>query len=131
MTAERWFLGAGIALCLFALWALVRHDWLRWTRPAVRVRAVVTGHRTSWENSARSYAAIYAFTTETGEHEVIDPLHSSFPKPDPGTQVELAYPAGRPDLARPPRPLLWAVVYALFVFLIGVLVAKTLGWISG
>jgi hypothetical protein len=127
---ETWFLAAGIALTLFALGAVVRHDWLRLTRPMVRVLATVSGHRESWDNSARSYAAIYTFTTEGGRHEVEDALHSSFRKPELGALVELSHPAGRPDLARPPRPLMWLAVYALLLFLLGLLAAKALGWLE-
>jgi len=87
MTFERWFLASGIALCLFSLWAIGRHDWLRLVRPSRRITASVTGHRESWENSSRSYAAIYAFTDETGQHEVIDAVHKSFPLPETGARV--------------------------------------------
>lgn len=126
---ERWFLGAGIALCLFSLWAVARHDWQRLIRPGRRVLARVTGHRESWENAARFYAAIYSFQDENGTHEVVDAVHASNPFPPVGTQVELTYPEGRPDLARPPRPLLWALVYLLLLFLTGMLAAKALGWL--
>lgn len=127
---ERHFLFAGIALCLFSLWAISRHDWLRLTRPMLRVMATVSDHRESWDNSSRSYAAIYTFTAEGGSHRVEDALHSSFRKPEVGTLVELAYPAGRPDLARPPRPLLWLAAYAMLLALTGLLAAKALGWLD-
>jgi len=130
MTFERWFLASGIALCLFSLWAIGRHDWLRLVRPSRRITASVTGHRESWENSSRSYAAIYAFTDETGQHEVIDAVHKSFPLPETGARVDLTYPEGRPDLARPPRPLMWTLVYLLLLSLPGLLAAKWLGWIG-
>lgn len=124
---ERYFLYAGIALVLFSLWAIARHDLLRLTRSIRRVQARVGGHRTSWENSARSYATIYEFSDETGQHSVVDAVHGSFPKPEVGALVELAYPEGRPDLARPPRPLMWLAVYALLLGLLGLLVAKVAG----
>jgi hypothetical protein len=128
---ENWFLGAGIAISLFCLWAILRLDWPRLTRPSLRVQARVIRHRISWENSAKSYAAIYAFTAESEDHEVEDALHRSFPIPELGTIVELSYPAGRPDLARPPRPLLWGLVYLLLLGMLGILTAKALGWLDG
>lgn len=127
MAAERWFLAAGIALCLFSLWAIGRHDLLRVIRPSRRVMAEVTGHRSSWEDSNYSYAAIYRFRDEAGEHEVVDAVYRAVASPAVGTRVELAFPEGRPDLARPPRPVLWALVYFLFFYLTGVLVAKWFG----
>jgi hypothetical protein len=127
---ERIFLGLAIAICLFSLWAIGRHDLLRLIRPGRRVIAEVTGHRSSWEDSSYTYAPIYRFRDEAGEHEVIDAVYRAVARPDVGTRVELAYPEGRPDLARPPRPLLWVAIYALFFYLLGVLVAKAFGWIG-
>jgi hypothetical protein len=128
---ENWFLGAAIALLGFALWALVRHDWLRLTRKSRRVNACVTGHRTRWEDSGRSYAAIYAFSDESGNHEVVDAVHDPAPRLVTGTVVELIYPEGRPDLARPARPFLWIAVYLLLLYGLGVIAAKALGYIPG
>lgn len=128
---EHWLLGAGIAVSLFSLWAIGRHDWVRLIRPSRRVTAEVTGHRSSWEDSSYTYAAIYRFRDEAGQHEVIDMVYRAVARPAAGTFVELAYPEGRPDLARPPRPLMWLAVYALFFYLIGMLIAKALGWLDG
>ena len=41
--------------------------------------------------------------------------------------MTLAYPVGRPDLARPPRPLLWLFVYGFLIVSLGLLIAKLLG----
>ena len=127
---ENFFIWAGIALCLFSLWAIARHDWLRLTRPSRRVMARVTGHRSDWSDGSKSYAAIFAFSDESGSHEVIDPVYSGSPSPDLGTLRELAYPDGRPDLARPPRPLMWVVVYGFLLVLPLVLLAQWMGWID-
>jgi hypothetical protein len=127
---ERVFLGLGIAICLFCLWAIGRNDLLRVIRPARRVIAEVSGHRSSWEDSSYTYATIYRFHDETGEHEVIDPIYRSVARPDVGTRVELAYPKGRPDLARRPQALLWVAAYALFATMTGILIAKMFGWIG-
>jgi hypothetical protein len=127
---ERIFLGLAIAICLFSLWAIGRHDLLRLIRPGRRAIAEVTGHRSSWEDSSYTYAAIYRFRDEVGEHEVIDAVYRAVARPDVGTRVELAYPEGRPDLARPPRPLLWALIYLFLTALVCLLAAKAFGWIE-
>jgi hypothetical protein len=127
---ENYFLWAGIALCLFSLWALARYDWLRLTRPSRRVMARVIGHRVGWDEGAKNYAAIYAFSDESGAHEVIDSVYSGSSRPSVGTLRELAYPAGRPDLARPPRLALWLAVYAMLMALAAILFAKWMGWLQ-
>ena len=124
---ERWFLFGGIFLCLFALWAVVRHDWLRLTRPSRRIMAQVVGHRLHDDADGRSFAARYRFHDGLAEREVVDQVFSVARKPEIGALVELAYPEGRPDLARPPRPLTWCVVYAGLLYGLGVLTAKALG----
>ena len=123
-------LGAGIALCAFSLWAMARHDLLRLLRPGRRVMAQVTGHRCGFSDSTKIYAAIYAFSDETGRHEAIDQVYSGAPRPAVGTLIEVTYPEGRPDLARPPRPLLWWVVYGAIGYGMAVLVAKAAGLIG-
>ena len=126
---KQWLLGGGMALCLFSLWAIGRHDWLRLTRPTRRAIAEVTGHRTGWSDGRRTYAALYRFTAEDGVHEVTDPVFTSSPRPPVGTMRELAYPEGYPELARPPRLLMWAAVYLLLIGLLGILLARATGWL--
>ena len=128
---ETYFLVAGIALCLFSLWALARHDWLRLTRPARQAIGTVVGHRTGLDEGQRTYAPIYRFVAEDGEHEVIDPVYSRRANPDIGTVRTLSWPEGHPDLARPPRPLLWAVVYLFLTGTAVLLLAKLFGWLQG
>ena len=127
---ERWFLYGGIALCLFALWAIARRDWVRWGAVMREVDAAVTGHRTSRDGDGNHYAAIYAFQAEGARHEAIDEVYSARPVPPIGQRRRLTYPARRPDLARVPRPALWLAVYGLLLGLIGVFAAKLLGWID-
>ena len=124
---ESWFIGAALALCLFALAALLRRDLPRLGRPTRKVTARVTGHRTGIEDDRRHYAEIYAFSDETGRHEVTDQVLSPRPQPRLGAVVELTYPAGRPDLARPPRPWTWLLVYAALAYGTAVLVLRALG----
>lgn len=128
---KAYFLWGGLALCLFALWAMLRHDWLRLTRPSVRGAGTVTGHAAGWSDGSRTYAARIAFVADGEPREFIDQMQRPAPRPPVGTVVTLAWPEGRPDLARPPRPLLWALVYGLIVALAGVLAARLLGWIGG
>lgn len=123
-----YFLWGGIVLCLFSLWALNRHDWLRLTRPARRVESEVIGHRKFSGADGDSYAALYRFAADGAVHEVTDSVYASTRKPPVGTRRWLAYPEGRPDLARPARPLLWAATYAFFIGMGGLLLAKALGW---
>jgi len=124
---EPWFLFGGIFLCLFALWAVVRHDWLRLTRPSRRIMARVIGHRLHDDGDGHSLAARYRFHDGLAEREVVDQVFSVARKPEIGALVELAYPEGRPDLARPPRPLMWCAVYGGLLYGLGVLTAKALG----
>lgn len=125
---ENWFITAGIALCLLSLWAVARHDWLRLTRPSRRVVARVTRHRISIDDSAPTYAAVFSFTDERGPHEVTDSVYSAKPRPPVGTSRELRYPAGHPELARPPRLLMWTMIYAVLLGMTGLLVARAVGW---
>ena len=126
-----YFLIAGQALCLFCLWVLARRDWVRLTRPSRRVEAEVTGYRSTWNEGARSYAPVYHFASEGGEHEVVEAVYSGAQKPDLGTVVALSHPAGRPDLAQVPRPLMWLAVYVLLAGLEAALLAKMMGWLEG
>lgn len=109
---ETVILSVGLFLCLACLWLLGRRDWLRIARPSRRVTASVTGHRVSHDDGT-SYSAIYAFTDESGGHEVIDAIYEPVPRPPVGTICELVYPEGHPDLARPPRLAFWLGVYAV------------------
>ena len=126
-----YFLLAGQALCLLSLWVLVRADVVRFTRPACRVEAVVTGYRSHWDDGGKSYAPVYRFTSEGAVHEVADAIHHPAARPPLGTAVTLNHPQGRPDLARVPRPLMWLVVYGALVLLEAVLLAKMMGWLKG
>ena len=122
-----YFLYGSMALALFSLWVLIRRDWIRLVSPSHRVTAEAIDHRQSYSGGARCYAAIYRFTAEGAEHRVTDQAYGSAPKPPVGSRIELAYPAGRPDMARPPRVLMWITVYAVILLLLAVLIAHKLG----
>ena len=127
---EHYFLWGSIALCIFSLWAIARHDWLRLTRPSRLVLARVTGQRSSTSDGSINYAPIFRFTAEGTEHEVIDAVYGARPKPPVGTVIELSHPVGHPQLARPPRLLMWLSVYAFLLFMLAILLAKLLGWLD-
>ena len=126
-----YFLIAGQVLCLFSIWVLARRDWVRLTRPALRIDAVVTGYRSTWNEGARSYAPVYHFTSEGAEHEVVEAVYNTVQRPPVGSVVSLTYPVGRPELAQVPRPLMWLTVYALLALMEAMLLAKMMGWQEG
>lgn len=128
--AEAYFIYAGLALALFGLAALIRHDWLRLTRPTRRVLAQVLRHESSFQDGGMAFAAVYAFRDEHGPQEVTDAVYGPQPSPAVGATIELAYPDGRPDLARPRRLLTWLWVYATLLFMLGMLTAKLMGWLD-
>lgn len=121
---------AGVALGLFALAMIGRRDWLRLTRPSRRVIARVTGHRVVRDGDGTGYAAIYSFEDDDGHHEAIDQVVSTSCQPDEGTMIDLTYPAGHPHLARPPRPLMWLGVYAMLIWMTGMMAAVGLGLVE-
>jgi hypothetical protein len=124
------FVYGGLAFAVLCLGLLIRHDWLRLTRPSRRVLAEVIGHHSRFQGGAMAFSAIYGFYDEAGAHEVTDAVTHAEPEPEEGETIELVYPAGRPDLARPPRLLTWLGVYATFVFILGMTTAKLLGWLD-
>lgn len=123
-TAIVWTAIAFVALCLILV---ARNDWPRLQRIGRSVTGEVTGHRSQIHDNVRSFAAIYSFEAEGARHEVIDQVYTGTRHPPVGTRVALSYPVGRPDLARPPRPLMWLGVYAVLLLMLGILVAKALG----
>lgn len=125
-----YFIWSGVALCLFSLWAIGRHDWLRLTRPSRRASAEVVGYRSSREDGRVTYAPVLRFVFEGQEHEVVDAVYSARRTPAEGTQMDVRWPEGRPDLARPPRLMMWGAVYALLIGMAGLLTGLGLGWIA-
>ncbi|MCW1383283.1 DUF3592 domain-containing protein [Novosphingobium sp. KCTC 2891] len=125
---ERSILLAGLALCLFSLWALLRHDVRRLIAPAREARAVVVGHVANWDDGERTYAARLRFQADEQVHEVTDQRLRRQPLPPEGAAVIVRFPAGRPDLARIPHPWMWAWVYAAVTMMAVMLLARLLGW---
>lgn len=126
---EQAIVWTALAFTLLCLWLVLRNDLIRWRGIGREVLAEVIGHRTSMHDSSRSYAPIYRFTAEGGTHEVVDQVYSGAAKPPVGTVITLHYPFGRPDLARPPRPLMWLFVYAALMSIPAILIAKLMGWL--
>src|SRR4051812_24693033 len=104
---EAFVIVIGLALIGFSLWAIARHDWLRLTRRSHRAAGGVTGRWIARDGDGNNFSVIYAFQTEAGEHTVQDAVQQHTPEPQVGTMRELRYPEGHPELARPPRALLW------------------------
>lgn len=77
-----------------------------------------------------TYAPVLRFVFEGREHEVVDAVYSARRTPGEGTQMEVCWPEGRPDLARPPRLAMWVAVYALLAGMAGLLTGLGLGWIA-
>ena len=125
---KAYFLWSGIALCLFSLWVLARRDWIRLTRPAHSAMGEVIGHKAGWSEGHATYAAILRFDHPGGTCEVVDQVYSGSPRPPVGTIIALRYPEGHPELARPPRILLWLGVYAFLAGLCLLLLAKVFNW---
>jgi hypothetical protein len=117
-------------LCVFSLWALIRHDRLRLGAPSREARAVVVGYTQGWSDGQPNYAARLRFDAEGATHDVTDQIYRSIRKPPEGTAVIVRYPEGRPDLARIPRPLMWLAVYGAILLMTGLLLARLLGWIG-
>lgn len=118
-----------MALCLFALWAIARRDWVRWRSPSRAAMGEVIGHRVLRDGDGASYSPIYRFRAEGAAHEVTDEVYHASPSPPPGTRATLVYPLGRPDLARVPRPWLWRAIYGLLAALLALLLARAMGWL--
>ncbi|MFM5954250.1 MAG: DUF3592 domain-containing protein [Novosphingobium sp.] len=119
-----------IAFVGLVLALMLRSDLPRWRSRSQTTLGEVIGHRSSYHDNARSFAAIYRFAAEGAEHEVIDQVYSARPQPPVGTLVQLSYPEGRPDLARVSRPVLWLFVYAVLLFGLAILIARTAGWLG-
>lgn len=127
---DAFFSWLGIALLGIVFAATLWRERLRILRPAVRVQAEVIGHRSGVSDGDTDYAAIYRFTADGVEHEVVDGIYTAIKRPDVGTSVTLHYPQGRPDLARPPRLVFWIMVYGLLAGMAALLLAKLMGWLA-
>lgn len=127
---ERVILSTALIFCGWCLWLLLRHDWLRWTRPMREAQAIVVGQRTGWSDSRRAYAARLQFQAEGRQHEVIDQLYGSKPAMADGARCRVMWPDGRPDLARIPRPWMWTGVYGILLYLAIILVGRLTGFID-
>lgn len=127
---DAFFSWLGIALLGIVFAATLWRERLRILRPSVRVQAEVIGHRSGLSDGDMDYAAIYRFTADGVEHEVVDGIYTAIKRPDVGTSVTLHYPQGRPDLARPPRVAFWIMVYGLLAGMAALLLAKLMGWLA-
>ena len=123
-------LGA-LALCLGALYAVVRSSLMLPSSPFQRVTSTVIGHSTSASSGEDGeisvYAAIYAFHFDGRDYQVTDGISRNKPTPPQGSEVLLTFPPGRPDKAQPPRTLLWTVFALILAGFCVAIIAKLLG----
>jgi uncharacterized membrane protein YccC len=124
-TFASWF---GIAIGVFALWALARHDWLRLTRKSQTVTAEIVDHHETRDEGRPMFAPIYRFLENGRSYDVVDAVLKNRRTPPIGTKRILVFPQGHPELARPPRWLMWIAVYLFLAIAIGMLAAHLLGW---
>lgn len=122
-TVIGWVALAFVGLVLILV---VRSDLPRWRGSMRTVQGEVVGHRSSFDDNTRSYAAVFRFSAEGATHDVVDQVYVGTVHPPVGEKVSLSYPAGRPDLARVPRPLTWLAVYAFLIFAIWMLVTQVI-----
>jgi hypothetical protein len=103
----------GFALLVVVLIAMLWDDRLRMLRPSLKVEAEVIGHRAGMSDGHTDYAAVYRFTADGVQHDVVDNMYSTVKRPPVATITTLHYPQGRPDLARRPRPAYWTIIYVI------------------
>ena len=119
-----------LAVALFALGSLAWRD-LGWrNRRPCEVEGKVVSLKSSMNRGAEVFAPVIRFAAEGAEHEITDIVYSERPKRAVGDKVTLAYPDGRPELARIPRPLVQVMIYAAFVFMAAMAAAGTAGWLG-
>lgn len=125
------FLWLTLAFVGVVLAILIAEDWQHLSKPARRVTATIVGFRSDIDEGARRFTARLSFTDETGQSvEVLDKVYGPNRAPVEGSQVDLVYPAGRPDMARVPRPLLRLLIYGFLGFLLVMVVLRMMGKIS-
>ncbi len=129
---ETFFLCLGIGLFGFALYFVLRDDVLFVRYPIVRTVGTVIGHQIATDEGSTFYMAQFEFLDEAGnKSQVTDTYGAGRAKPEVGRRVQLIYPSGYPDRARPSRHLLRALIYLFLVSMLGVLSAKLYGsWSS-
>ena len=120
-----------IASVNIVLAVLVAEDWQHLLRPKRHVVATVIGFRSELDDGTRSFTPRLSFTDETGKAvEVVDKVYSTVRTPPEGRHVALVYPAGRPDMARVPRPWLRVLIYGVAGYMLVVLTLVMMGKIS-
>jgi len=117
MSVTQILCGLMLAVALFALGSLAWRD-LGWrNRQRREVEGTIASFKSSMNRGAEVFAPVIRFTAEGAEHEITDIAYSERPKRAVGDKVMLAYPEGRPDLARIPRPAVTVLIYAAFAFM--------------
>ena len=125
------FIWVGIALTVFCLGLFLRDDWRMLSCGRRFVRGTIIGHRRDIDEGSPVFIARVRFEAEQGgEFETTDMFLNATPEPGVGTELDVVYPAGRPDKARVHHPWWRALLYGIFLGLLGLLTARLLNVIS-
>ena len=120
-----------IAIGGFCAWMLA-DDWRFLMRRQRRASGVVIDHlREAGDDGATFFKAKIRFRGEDGrEHVIVDRLGLPKPQHAIGDRVEVAYPQGYPQKARPYRWWLKPVAFTLVAGALALMIAKRFGWLS-
>ena len=101
---------------MFCLGLFLRDDWRLLRRGRRYARGTVIGHRRTFEEGSPVFMARIRFEAGEGaEFETTDMFLTASPTPGIGTEVDVVYPAGRPDKARVHHPVRRALLYCVDV----------------
>lgn len=96
-----------------------------------RVQGEVVGHRSSYDEGARTYVARVAYVDHFGQrHEIEDSRGSAREQPSVGTTMPVDYPESHPGKGRVPHPAIRAIVYGFLITASAALSAKMIGWVQ-
>ena len=125
------FLFLALALLTAVGVVLVKQDIELLRRPRRHTTGEVVDHRCTHDDGATYYIARIRFVDETGSAHVFeDTVGRNSPTPLRGSRVRVIHAIGNPHAARIPRPLLRLTMYTFVVVAVGLLGAKSLGWIT-
>ena len=122
---------ASIALTTFCLFIFLRDDWRLLSCGRRTARGTVVGYRRGFDEGTAVFMARVQFEAEEGgAFATTDMFLTAMPTPNVGSEVDVVYPAGRPDKARVHHPWWRALLYLLLIGLLLVLLARWLNLIA-
>ncbi|MGB8816738.1 MAG: DUF3592 domain-containing protein [Rhizobiaceae bacterium] len=126
------FLLLSILLTASVAGFVVWQDWRMFRVKRVRTTGTVIDHSTSEDDGSTYYMARIRFADEYGRnHEFVDSYGKFKPTPAVGIEMPVVYPAGAAQDAIVPRPVLRVAIYAFLFGMLGVLLAKLFGFVTG